>query len=121
MWTLTKRVEIDAAHFLGGYHGKCANMHGHRWRITFTLTARTLDKDEMVMDFSKLKRLLSKYDHQVINEIAPFCNGEMRPTAENIARVLAEQVRIESDGQLESISVEVEETPGSSVEYRIED
>ena len=28
-----KEVQIDASHRLLHYQGKCANLHGHRWKI----------------------------------------------------------------------------------------
>ena len=31
MFILKAEGEFDSAHFLSGYKGKCANIHGHRW------------------------------------------------------------------------------------------
>ena len=33
MYILKTSAEFDSAHFLSGYKGKCANIHGHRWKI----------------------------------------------------------------------------------------
>ena len=33
MYQLKAKAAFDSAHFLSGYKGKCANLHGHRWTI----------------------------------------------------------------------------------------
>ena len=33
MYKLKTESSFDAAHFLTDYHGKCENLHGHRWRV----------------------------------------------------------------------------------------
>lgn len=76
MYTLTTSATFDSAHFLHGYNGKCANLHGHTWKIEASITADTLqetgDKRGMVIDFSDFKRevqqLASSFDHGLIYE-----------------------------------------------------
>lgn len=86
----TKSFTFDAAHFLPNHKGKCANMHGHTYRLEVTV-ARDNGKvsnggsDEgMVIDFADLKAIvkaevIDKMDHKVLNEVLPF-----RTTAENM-------------------------------------
>ena len=109
MYYLTAEAAFDSAHFLADYEGKCANLHGHRWRIVAKVSGARLqefgDKEGMVLDFSDLKRelrgLADGMDHCLIYqkgtlrmetldafemegfEVAavPF-----RPTAENLAK-----------------------------------
>ena len=49
-----------SAHFLAGYHGKCANIHGHRWKVIATIKSEKLLEDPqnkgMVTDFGDLKK-----------------------------------------------------------------
>ena len=33
MYLLKTSASFDSAHFLSGYNGKCANIHGHTWKI----------------------------------------------------------------------------------------
>ena len=35
MYFLKTEQSFDSAHFLAGYHGKCANIHGHRWKDVY--------------------------------------------------------------------------------------
>ena len=52
MYTVTKRMEISAAHYLVlDYESKCEHLHGHNWIISVTCQAETLDRNGMVVDF----------------------------------------------------------------------
>ena len=105
MWELEKEVWIDSAHNLVGYQGPCANVHGHRWHITIFCKGDSLDEQGMLVDFVKIKKIVSELDHQHINEKVSF-----NPTAENLAKYLVEQIPF-------CYKVSVEETPGSRVTY----
>ena len=58
MYTLKTSAAFDSAHFLAGYNGKCANIHGHRWTVKVTVAAENLiesgEKRSMVIDFGDL-------------------------------------------------------------------
>lgn len=109
MYTLTTTASFDSAHFLKGYEGKCANLHGHRWTLTVTIQAPALQKggqqDGMVLDFGDLKKavrgLADDWDHALIYEegsLMPATLAAMeaehfrliavpfRPTAEHMAK-----------------------------------
>lgn len=66
----------------------------------------------MVLDFGIARQVMDevidRYDHQYLNEIEPF--GELRPTAENVARVVYDSLldQAEDGGhtvRLESVTV----------------
>jgi 6-pyruvoyltetrahydropterin/6-carboxytetrahydropterin synthase len=129
-WTLHKTVEFDAAHRLKSYNGKCKNLHGHRWKVTFEVESQFLDDQEMVIDFSALKSEVMKFDHAVMLEAGdPLVNPLVQegqhvvvmshaPTAENIAELIYRNVHAKlRDGTW--LTVEVEESPGSSVKYQV--
>ena len=136
MFLLKTSASFDSAHFLCGYNGKCANIHGHTWRIEVTVGDERLvesgEKRGMVIDFSDLKdavRTLAKdFDHTLIFEKGSlkastvdalksegFSLKEVpfRPTAENFARhfygVLSKKLPVKR--------VAVYETPGNCAEY----
>jgi len=114
MWKLTTTIEIDAAHFLPAHPGKCKNLHGHRWRITFIVSARALNDQGMVVDFGELAELPRKFDHTCLNDHPAF--KVVPSTAENMAAYLAKETLARFEF-LDRVSVIVEETPGSEVMY----
>ncbi len=137
MYGLKTESSFDAAHFLTDYHGKCENLHGHRWRVVAYIKQDQLqsegDHKDMVVDFSDFKRALrgltDEFDHSFVLEegslmektlqclkeegfvlsIVPF-----RTTAENLARYFAQ--RLEQQGFPVS-QVEVYETPNNCAIY----
>ena len=85
MFIIKKEVTFAAAHKLNlDYESKCTNLHGHEWKAYISLSAKELDKNGMVIDFTEVKRFINKnLDHKYLNEILPF-----NPTAENIANAV---------------------------------
>ena len=89
MYKLSVKNHIDAAHYLKGYLGKCANLHGHRWIIEIIVSGKRLNQLGMLIDFLDVKqafkdKIESRFDHKCFNEIYPF-DLTRNPTAENIA------------------------------------
>lgn len=85
---------FDAAHRLIGYPGNCANTHGHTWKVEVIITGQQLDSLGILVDFRDIRRqlaeILEQFDHNMINEIAPF--DETNPTAENLACYIYRQI-----------------------------
>ena len=83
MFTLGYETTFDGAHHLINYPGKCANLHGHTWKVRVEL-AGTPNHLGMVLDFGEIKQLMlvvvGKYDHQDLNTFLG------QPTAENLAQ-----------------------------------
>lgn len=111
MYYVTKRLEIAGSHSLSlDYESKCSRIHGHNWIITIHCRARQLDHNGMVADFSKIKALImGRLDHAHLNDVLPF-----NPTAENIARWIADQVP-------RCYRVEVQESEGNIAAYEKEE
>jgi 6-pyruvoyltetrahydropterin/6-carboxytetrahydropterin synthase len=90
-------VKFDAAHFLPGYNGKCANMHGHTWHVEVEVSGPVYEADGMVVDLTILKRdvtaVIDKFDHKVLNETFPF-GGPLSPTCENLAQWIFDKLSI---------------------------
>jgi 6-pyruvoyltetrahydropterin/6-carboxytetrahydropterin synthase len=75
--TVTKKFSLDSAHFLPGYPGKCADLHGHRWGISISVTGQINPNLGFIIDFADLKRLVVKpledmFDHKLLNTCYPF-------------------------------------------------
>jgi 6-pyruvoyltetrahydropterin/6-carboxytetrahydropterin synthase len=108
MYTLRTEHSFDAAHFLSGYEGKCANIHGHRWRVIVEIYSERLVEEGqtrgMIVDFGELKSVVKAtvdyFDHCMIYERNSLKDStvsalrdegfrlvevEFRPTAESFA------------------------------------
>ena len=107
--SVTKIFKFDAAHFLREHSGKCAELHGHTYRLEVTVARKDggLVADgssaDMVLDFGDLKaivqrEIIEKVDHKMLNDIFPF-----RTTAENMVVYFHEVL----EQQLVPLGVEV--------------
>ncbi len=119
-YTDRRRMRLDvefwfaAAHRLPRYDGPCFRMHGHNYRMFVTVEGETDLRSGMIADFGAIKatvqeRVLSKIDHQNLNEILE------NPTAENIARWVFEALEPKLAGLRE---VRLYELPDCCVTYR---
>lgn len=114
MYRLKVTDHFDSAHFLRSYQGKCANIHGHRWLVEVTVAGAKLNAQGMLVDFFEIKRamneILDRYDHKLLNDEDGFREGQLNPTAENIAYYLFQHLKpmfqsLEGDIQLEKVYV----------------
>ena len=61
-----KEVQIDSSHRLLHYQGKCANLHGHRWKVEVWIEGEPDPTTSILIDYVALKEIIGKYDHQII-------------------------------------------------------
>ena len=121
MYELSVDTHFDAAHYLKGYDGECARVHGHTWLVSVTVKAGELDELGLSIDFKDisavLKDAVGKFDHQMLNELEEF--REMNPTSENLARffygLLSEKLNKKN---VSVLSVTVGESDSKRVVYR---
>ena len=103
MYTVIKTLEVSGAHSLTlPYDSKCKNFHGHNWQIKVTCRSDRLNESGMVIDFMRIKEIVSRLDHANINDVL----SGMNPTAENIARWLCDEIP-------HCVRVEVQESEGN--------
>ncbi|WP_455682298.1 6-carboxytetrahydropterin synthase QueD [Thomasclavelia sp.] len=137
MYYLKTEQSFDSAHFLHGYHGKCANIHGHRWKVVTTIKSEKLLNDpqnmSMIIDFGDLKAdlkvITDSLDHALIIEDGSLSKGlyqaliednfkvinfPFRPTAENLAKYIFDILNKKYDVDC----VDVYETPNNCASYR---
>src|SRR5436309_1142490 len=71
MFEVTRELHFCYGHRLLNYDGKCRHLHGHNGRAVITLEAPALDPMGMVVDFSKIKRIVGGWidanlDHRML-------------------------------------------------------
>jgi 6-pyruvoyltetrahydropterin/6-carboxytetrahydropterin synthase len=98
-----KQVQIDASHRLLHYKGKCANLHGHRWKIEVWIEGEPDPMTKILIDYNTIKDVIGKYDHQIIlNDEDPMvtCVGKYQqiittpgdPTSELLAVLIRDDL-----------------------------
>lgn len=119
MYKLSVESEFSAAHKLVKYPGACHRIHGHNWRVRVRVTAEKLDNLGMAVDLMMLKGLLDEclqqFDHQMINEIAPF--DQINPSSENLAKYFFEWLEKRLPPVVTLEQVTLSETAQFSVTY----
>lgn len=125
--SVCKTFTFDSAHKLEEYIGKCANLHGHTYRLEVEVKGRS-DVHGLVIDFGDIKRIvneqiIAKYDHQFLNDHFPF-----NTTAENLVvfffEVIHRQLELEDSSKQQSLTLErlrLWETPTAYAEINRED
>ena len=131
MYLVTKRIEFCYGHRLLDYDGVCKHPHGHNAVVEVDVRTDTLDKRNMVVDFSDIKKIVKGWidrelDHKMILRhddplVAPLqALGEpvyivdSNPTVERIAKLIFDQAKAEGIGV---VAVRVWETPTSIAAY----
>ncbi|MBO4370107.1 MAG: 6-carboxytetrahydropterin synthase [Paludibacteraceae bacterium] len=139
MFVIKNEIQFDTAHYLSGYVGKCANIHGHRYRLIVKIAQEELHTEGhlrgMVEDFSHIKKVLhdveAHFDHKLLIEdnaegrrVAEALKGSgsdfavlmfpARPTVEEMSRYL---FRLLHEKGLPVSEVELFETPTNSCVY----
>lgn len=119
MYELSIEGGFSAAHAirLGGVPEP---LHGHDWHITVTLSGDTLDDDGLLCDFhtieESLRAVTDRFHNRNLNETAPF--DRVNPTAELIARHIAEALSPLLPAETRLVSVRITEAPGCAATYR---
>ncbi len=83
METISRKFDINIAHFLPGYNGSCGQLHGHNEIVEIFIKKNVDQLTRMVLDFNKLKEIIKihiedKFDHRYLNEL----KDDFYPTSE---------------------------------------
>lgn len=104
-YEISTELAFSSAHFIDGYEGDCANLHGHNWTVRATLVTEVRGQGGLTYDFRRLRGLLEEIleplDHTVLNDIPYF--KQHNPTAE----VIAEWIYRALSGRIEDPKVSV--------------
>jgi 6-pyruvoyltetrahydropterin/6-carboxytetrahydropterin synthase len=132
MFRVSRQIDFCYGHRLLNYAGKCRHLHGHNGRAIVSFTAGALDDRGMVLDFTDIKRVISRWidenlDHRMIlcrdDPIVPVLEqlGEplhlidVNPTAENIAKLIADYAVAQG---FPVVEVRLWETPNCCATFR---
>ena len=115
MMEIFRRFTFEAAHRLPKVPSdhKCAQIHGHSYKVSIHLMGEVGETSGWVMDFGEIRAafrpIVEQLDHHLLNDI----EGLENPTAENLSRWIWE--RLDLPGLSE---VTVWETGSAGCTYR---
>jgi len=132
VFRVSREIDFCYGHRLLDYEGKCRYLHGHNGRVVITLESAQLDRRGMVIDFSDIKDVVSRWidtelDHRMIlrkdDPVVPLLaqQGEpmylmdANPTAENIVKLIYDFTR---DHGFPIVEAKLWETPRCFATYR---
>jgi 6-pyruvoyltetrahydropterin/6-carboxytetrahydropterin synthase len=131
MYLVTKRIDFCYGHRLLDYDGICKHPHGHNAVVEVDVRTDRLDKRNMVVDFSDIKRVVKGWidrelDHKMILRHddplvkplealgEPIYKVDSNPTVERIAKLIFDHAREQG---IDVVAVRVWETPTSVATY----
>jgi 6-pyruvoyltetrahydropterin/6-carboxytetrahydropterin synthase len=133
---VTRRYRLPAAHVLAigsaseaenrRIYGKCANPagHGHDYGFEVTVAGPVDERSGRVIDPARLDALFEqrvgrRLGHRMLNEVPLFAERGLVPTAENVARVVFEELAqpVAACGAARLVRVRVVETRRNSFVY----
>lgn len=131
MYVVTKRIDFCYGHRLLDYDGVCKHPHGHNAMVEVDVRTGSLDRRNMVVDFSDIKKIVKGWidrelDHKMILRHddplvkplqalgEPIYILDSNPTVERIAKLIFDKSR---ELGLDIVAVRVWETPTSRTEY----
>lgn len=142
---VSKIFEMETAHALWGYDGKCKNIHGHSYKLTVSVTGDiSQDKDDsklgMIIDFTDLKAIVKEhivnpFDHcLLVNKNTPhaeYANVEhgfskimlcdYQPTCENMLVDMVKRLQQALPTNITLKYARLQETANSYSEWFSED
>jgi 6-pyruvoyltetrahydropterin/6-carboxytetrahydropterin synthase len=129
-----KEVSFDASHRLLMYTGKCASLHGHRWKVEVWIGGEVDERTGILMDYNMIKEVIERFDHQVLlNKSDPMAECLTKyqevittpgdPTSELLAATIADdlnQAARESGLSARVVRIRVWESPSCCAELSYE-
>lgn len=118
MFELSVQRVFPAAHAIV-MRGEREPLHGHDWSLEVTVTADALDEDGLLCDFHAVQdavdAVIRPFHSRNLNETPPF--DRTNPTAELVARHIAEAVATRLPAGVRVARVRLTEAPGCAALY----
>lgn len=122
MYEITVESEFCASHALRLADGTVEPVHGHNWPVAVTVASERLDAMQTVMDFHQLEaiiaQVISPWHNRHLNDVEPFADGEVNPSAERVAWWVGTQVAQGLPEPVRVVAVRVGEAPRCSATWR---
>lgn len=136
---ISKEFSFEMAHALEGHDGKCANIHGHSYVLTVTVSGTPITDEKspklgMVIDYVDLKKIVKEeiidsHDHAVLLKnshaigieeqynLLKLIRTSYQPTCENMIFDFAEKIKKRLPDNVKLFSLRLRETATSYAEW----
>jgi 6-pyruvoyltetrahydropterin/6-carboxytetrahydropterin synthase len=115
-------TSFTATHALRLPDGSYEPIHSHDWPVAVTIQSDKLDAMACVMDFHELEkivdRVLDPWHNQHLNDVPPFADEAINPSAEHVAEQIALAVITCLPGTVTLTETCVGEAEGCTAVYR---
>jgi 6-pyruvoyltetrahydropterin/6-carboxytetrahydropterin synthase len=119
MYEVTVEGAFCASHQLRLAGGELEPLHGHNWEIEARFEGEQLDGQGLLVDFldvqAALTRISGQLHHHHLNDL-PFFQT-VNPSAENVAKLIFDELEVAGDFGRSLTSVRVLEAPGCVAGY----
>jgi 6-pyruvoyltetrahydropterin/6-carboxytetrahydropterin synthase len=121
MYELAVERDFQATHAVT-VDGRPETAHDHAWHVTVVVAGPAVDSEGLLCDFHvierQLERILEPLGGRDLNRTPPF--DRINPTAEMVARHIADVIGPQLPDRVTLSSVSVTEAPGCTATYRPE-
>jgi 6-pyruvoyl-tetrahydropterin synthase len=122
MYQITIEKHFIASHALRLPDGSYEPTHSHDWPVAVTVQSNQLDAMACVMDFHELEKIveavLAPWHNQHLNDVPPFANEAINPSAERVAEQIARAVMKQLPSGVNLHEASVGEAAGCMAIYR---
>ena len=122
-YQIITETSFTASHALRLPDGGYEPTHSHDWPVAVTVQSDKLDAMACVMDFHGLGKIvnavLAPWHERHLNEVAPFANEAINPSAERVAEQIARAVAGQLPPGVTLIEARVGEAQGCTAVYRV--
>ena len=118
----TIETSFTATHALRLPDGSYEPTHGHDWPVAVNIQSDQLDAMACVMDFHELEKIvagvLKPWHNQHLNDVPPFANDAINPSAERVAEQIALAVMKCLPGSVTLAETRIGEAEGCTAIYK---
>ena len=99
---------------------KCSRNHGHNYVLYVSITGNVNPETGMIIEYEEMKKhignVISKVDHQYLNELPEFKNKST--TVENFSQILWSWLEFNFPDNIKIVEIELYETEKNSIILR---
>ena len=77
MYKISKEFTFPMGHRLSKHKGRCQFIHGHNFKVIVGVKSKSLNYNDMVMDFGDLKKIVNEYIDRYCDHALALNNDDL--------------------------------------------